>query len=191
MASLPDEWFCSVTGSTETLDLSETGGKHAKRQENAPLSYLSSSTPAYSASVILLQNFNQTQSRQRSVAFPLSAQQTSYKKPTEVHPKHFQSPGSITSCRAGELHSSHPSRVLSPGTYPQPWPRQRLLLRPQVQLPPPWEGSGLRPARHTWVRAWAPAPSQSRAEPGSLPPSRQRLFSSPPPPALIHATASA
>lgn len=37
MASLHDEWFCSVTGSTETLDLSETGGKHAKRQENAPL----------------------------------------------------------------------------------------------------------------------------------------------------------
>lgn len=126
-------------------------------------SYLSSFTPAYSASVILLQNFNQTQSRQRSMAFPLSAQQTSYKKPTEVHPKHFHSPGSITSCRAGELHSSHPSRALSPGTYPQPWPRQRLLLRPQVQLPAPW--NCLRPARHTWVRAWAPAKAEQSQDP--------------------------
>lgn len=37
MASLRVEWFCSMTRNTETLGLSETGGKRAKRQQKAPL----------------------------------------------------------------------------------------------------------------------------------------------------------
>lgn len=127
-------------------------------------SYLSSSTPVYSASVILLQNFNQTQSRQRSVAFPLSAQQTSYKKPTEVHPKHFQSPGSITSCRAGELHSSHPSSSI-------PWYLPTALAQaaapPQAPSTAPTPMGGLRPqacTAHMGARLGpSPQPKQSRA----------------------------